>query len=50
MDRGHINEYIEAARSAEGFRAYLEKYVYDKTEADYQSLVGIPAQEVAVVA
>ena len=50
MDRDHINEYIEAAQSTEGFRAYLEKYVYDKTEADYQALVGIPAQEVAVVA
>ena len=40
MDREHIKEYIVAARSDATFRAYLEKYVIGKTEAEYQALVG----------
>lgn len=40
MDREHIKEYIAASRSDATFRAYLEKYVIGKTEAEYQALVG----------
>lgn len=39
-DDEHIHEYIAASQSDEMFRAYLEKYVIGKTEADYQALVG----------
>lgn len=43
MDREHIKEYIAASASDETFKAYLDKYIYGKTEADYQALVGITA-------
>lgn len=45
MDRDHIKEYIAAAATSAGYEAYLEKYVYGKTEADYQELVGINQDE-----
>lgn len=40
MDQEHIKEYIVASQSDETFRAYLDKYVIGKTEAEYQALVG----------
>lgn len=45
MDQEHIKEYIVASRCDATFRAYLEKYVIGKTEAEYQALVGnqVPA-------
>lgn len=39
MDREHIEEYIAASTDDESFRAYLERYVLGKTEAEYQALV-----------
>jgi glutaconate CoA-transferase, subunit A len=39
MDREHILEYMRASTSDDAFRAYLERYVLGKTEADYQALV-----------
>jgi hypothetical protein len=39
MDREHIEEYIAASTDDESFRAYLERYVIGKTEAEYQTLV-----------
>jgi len=38
MDREHIEEYIAASTDDESFRAYLERYVIGKTEAEYQSM------------
>src|SRR5690606_22677649 len=31
LDRQHMEEYVQAARSADGFRAYLDKYVIGHT-------------------
>lgn len=40
-DEIHIRAYVEAAKSAETFEAYLEKYIYaTKDEAEYRQLVG----------
>ncbi len=39
MDTVHIEEYIAASTDDESFRAYLERYVIGKTEADYQALI-----------
>ena len=39
MDREHIEEYIAASTDDESFRAYLERYVIGKTEAEYQAIV-----------
>lgn len=39
MDREHIEEYIAASTDDESFRAYLDKYVLGKTEAEYQATV-----------
>jgi glutaconate CoA-transferase subunit A len=39
MDREHIEEYIAASTDDESFRAYLERYVIGKTEAEYQAMI-----------
>ena len=40
-DEPHIRLYTEAAKSEEGFRAYLERYVYGaEDEAQYLTLIG----------
>ena len=44
-DLDYLHEYIAAARSEEGFRAYLEKYVYGvRDEAEYLERVGVAAR------
>ena len=44
IDEGHFAEYIAAARTADGFQAYLNRYVLGQTEQDYQEKVGLLAQ------
>lgn len=39
MDGEHIEEYIRASADDDSFRAYLERYVIGKSEAEYQALV-----------
>ena len=39
MDREHIEEYVAASTDDASFRAYLERYVLGKTEAEYQAMV-----------
>lgn len=42
MDKEHIVEYIQAAQSDEGFRAYLDKYVFSvKGHQAYLEKVGL---------
>ncbi len=45
-DAEHIREYVRASTDDESFRAYLEKYVLGKTEAEYQELVKVGTREV----
>lgn len=42
MDREHIEEYVRASTDDDSFRAYLDRYVIGKTEAEYQALVNQP--------
>jgi glutaconate CoA-transferase subunit A len=45
IDDAHFAEYIQAAKSAEGFKTYLDKYVMGRSEEEYQAMVGglVPA-------
>jgi glutaconate CoA-transferase subunit A len=44
VDRAHLAEYIEAARSEATFKAYLDRYVLGtRDHADYLARVGAPA-------
>ncbi len=36
IDRAHVEKYLVASKTAEGFRAYLGKYVLGKTEEEYR--------------
>ena len=40
VDDKHFAEYVGAAKTAEGFGAYVEKYVLGHTEEEYQAMVG----------
>jgi len=45
LDRAHLEEYLESARTAEGFQTYLERYVYGlPDEAAYLERVGWTAR------
>jgi len=38
IDRGHMDAYLEASKSAERFREYLARFVYGRTEEEYIDL------------
>ena len=38
IDRAHVEEYLAAAKTAEGFSAYLSRFVLGKTEEEYLGL------------
>jgi len=38
IDRSHVERYLAAAKTEEGFRAYLSEYVFGKTEEEYLRL------------
>ena len=40
IDDEHFAEYVKAAKSEEGFEAYLERFVRGHTEDEYQAMVG----------
>jgi glutaconate CoA-transferase subunit A len=40
QDEAHIREYMRAATTEEGFRAYLDRYVRGHTEAEYLQRTG----------
>jgi glutaconate CoA-transferase, subunit A len=43
FDRRHMEEYVEASRTDEGFADYLKKYVFDVADqVEYLERVGIP--------
>jgi glutaconate CoA-transferase subunit A len=42
FDRGHLQEYVNASKSDDGFEAYLHKYVFDvKDDIEYLERVGV---------
>ena len=40
IDDEHFAEYVKAAKTEEGFEAYLDKFVRGRTEEEYQAMVG----------
>jgi glutaconate CoA-transferase subunit A len=38
IDKAHVETYLAASRTAEGFRAYLAEYVHGKTEEAYRAM------------
>ncbi len=44
IDRGHVEAYLAAAKTEEGFRAYLDRYVRGTTEEEYARMTSpVPA-------